>query len=259
MEPLPPTPADPPARRPDAGLDSAFSADLTVPWLPALLNLLGVASLLVWILGLLFPSRTLDREGQPPDSWADLESRVLEAVTEAEPRSILLLGDSVLAGTLLNADDPSRSGRYRVAARMRAQLAADAGVGLHDLSWPGALPADLVEVRRLLDRHDPSGRVELVVELTPRYFSSAYARDPSRHSLEFLTEGPPLWARWPGHTVWSRLTAGLRRGRGGLQGLRRTLLDAATLRAPDFFGAADGDSSPGNERNRALYRLRILA
>lgn len=98
--------------------------------------------------------------------------RTLAAAASAEHDSWLLLGDSVLAGDVLAGRVPDWD-RQRVLDSLRSQSAD--GTHFEQVALDGMLPIDMLSVQRELDRIDPDGRVGLVVEINPRYFSRRYA------------------------------------------------------------------------------------
>lgn len=98
----------------------------------------------------------------------------LQAAVDDPGRPILLIGDSVLAGDVL----ASRRGDWqdqRVIDHLRRELGPASDVSFHQLALDGLLPIDVLHILAELDRLDPEGRVEVVLELNLRYFSSQYA------------------------------------------------------------------------------------
>ena len=170
----------------------------------AVLVLLGVVDL---VLGLGRPTPAV----VTPTARGDLD-RVLAAAADEPGRSLLLIGDSVLAGDVM-APHLDGWADQRVVDYMRRELAVDAEVGVHQLALDGLLPVDLERLVAGLDRVDPGGRVEVVVELNLRYFSAAYAdqRDCSRAWLCGLapTVGapPPDSALAPLTRLWQQLAS----------------------------------------------------
>jgi hypothetical protein len=92
---------------------------------------------------------------------------------QAGQRSLVLVGDSVLAGDVL-ARETADWRSQRVIDHMRAELSADAAVALEQVALDGLLPIDALHILAELDRLDPRAEVELVLELNLRYFSQQY-------------------------------------------------------------------------------------
>jgi hypothetical protein len=114
--------------------------------------------------------------GDPnPSTSAEIRTSLRRASTAARAgqRSLLLVGDSVLAGDVMAREvDDWRS--QRVVDHMRAELSADAEVEIEQVALDGLLPLDALHVLAELDRVDPRAEVELVLELNLRYFSQQY-------------------------------------------------------------------------------------
>ena len=106
---------------------------------------------------------------------ADLEI-LLERAAATEGRAILLLGDSVLAGDVLASRRGSWS-RKRVIDGLRGSAHPDADATFYQVALNGLLPVDMQQILALLDRLDPDGHVEIVVEVNLRFFSSDYRED----------------------------------------------------------------------------------
>jgi hypothetical protein len=98
----------------------------------------------------------------------------LQAAVDDPGRPILLLGDSVLAGDVLA---PLRGDwqEQRIVDHLRRELGRDSEVSFHQIALDGLLPVDMLHLVAELDRLDPEGRVEVVVEVNLRYFSGQYA------------------------------------------------------------------------------------
>jgi hypothetical protein len=115
--------------------------------------------------------------GDPnPSTSAELRDALARASAAAKTgrRSLVLVGDSVLAGDVMASElEDWRS--QRVVDHMRAELSADARVSIEQVALDGLLPIDALHVLAELDRVDPRGEVELVLELNLRYFSLQYA------------------------------------------------------------------------------------
>lgn len=120
--------------------------------------------------------------------------RTLEHAAASEGRSILLIGDSVLAG------------EHPLVETMRRELAPHAHVSVHSIALDALLPVDALHVLAELDRIDPDGRVELVFEINLIYFSEQYldARECTRPEVCQLASaandegGRPLLRAWQG-------------------------------------------------------------
>ncbi|WP_146157223.1 hypothetical protein [Enhygromyxa salina] len=179
-------------------------------------RILGVVILLLGFdlaLGMIPSKDEREQSGQAftaepnPATGAELR-RTLEAATTAasEGRSLLLIGDSVLAGDVLAADRPHDWQRHRVIDYMQRELAGHADASLHQIALDGLLPVDALHLVAELDRIDPAGRVELVLEINLRYFSAQYAeqRECTRDVLcklgtaAFDAGGRPLLRSWQG-------------------------------------------------------------
>lgn len=114
--------------------------------------------------------------GDPnPSTSAEIRTSLGRANTAAQAgrRSLVLVGDSVLAGDVM-ARDVADWRSQRVVDHMRAELSADAEVAIEQVALDGLLPVDALHVLAELDRVDPRARVELVLELNLRYFSTQY-------------------------------------------------------------------------------------
>lgn len=119
-----------------------------------------------------------------PSTSAEIRTslRRASAAAQAGRRSLLLVGDSVLAGDVMARDVADQPGArednwrsQRVVDHMRAELAIDAEVAIEQVALDGLLPLDALHVLAELDRVDPRAQVELVLELNLRYFSQQYA------------------------------------------------------------------------------------
>ncbi|MFV8751472.1 hypothetical protein ACNOYE_13085 [Nannocystaceae bacterium ST9] len=108
----------------------------------------------------------------------------LQAAVDDPRRSILLVGDSVLAGDVMagRVDDWDDQ---RALDHLRRVVAEDAELGVQQIALDGLLPIDALHLLAELDRRDPAGRVEFVFEINLRYFSDAYVeqRECSRPAI----------------------------------------------------------------------------
>lgn len=98
----------------------------------------------------------------------------LARVASAEGEGVLLLGDSVLAGDVMDARVEHAEGQ-RVIDHLRAEVHADEAASWAQVALNGLLPIDMLHVVDELDSVDPAGDVTLIVELNLRYFSAHYA------------------------------------------------------------------------------------
>lgn len=173
-------------------------------WLAAVVGLLVVADLLLTL---------VHRPGHEP-ALADDAARVHAALARAAehaqpstdtdderppeaPRSWLLLGDSVLAGDVMQSTVPDWD-EHRVLDYLRREQRPGAAAHFEQVALDGMLPIDMLEVLERLDTLDPDGRVGVVVELNPRFFSQHHATERVC-SRPFLCElgGPaPGRGRW---------------------------------------------------------------
>jgi hypothetical protein len=136
---------------------------------------------------------------------AELRRTLADAVA-SEGRSILLVGDSVLAGDVLAGRRAHDWREHRVVEYMRRELAPHADASLHQVALDGLLPIDALHLLAELDRIDPEGHVEFVFEINLRYFSGQYAdvSDCTRPEICQLGSaagdegGRPLQRGWKG-------------------------------------------------------------
>lgn len=144
---------------------------------PQWLRLLAVLVLLLCVdltLGLVPADVTT---GDPnPSSSDEIRSALGRASAAAEDgrRAVVLVGDSVLAGDVMAREHVDWRSQ-RVVDHMRAELSPDSDAAIEQVALDGLLPIDALHVLAELDRLDPVGEVELVLELNLRYFSSQYA------------------------------------------------------------------------------------
>jgi hypothetical protein len=117
----------------------------------------------------------------PPEAAHDANSKQLRATlehaaaeAEAGHRSILLIGDSVLAGDVLARDRPHDWDSQRVIDHMRRELSSESDARIEQVALDGLLPVDALHLVTELDRLDPRGEVEVVLELNLRFFSAQY-------------------------------------------------------------------------------------
>jgi hypothetical protein len=182
------------------------------PWarIVGVLVMVMVFDLLARVHQVAAPSHTPDRR--------DALLAILDSAAADDRRPVLLIGDSVLAGDVM-AGHVEDWEHQRVVDHMQAELApAIAGqpgtsLGVHQIALDGLLPVDVEHIVAELDRVDPQGRVELVLELNLRYFSASYA-EQHECSREFLCGlAPHVGAgsrRGPLARFWSNLVADAR-------------------------------------------------
>lgn len=142
-------------------------------WIISIVLLLGLFDL---VLGL----------RAPVDSPAERETLArARQFAAAGHRTIVLIGDSVLAGDALARERPHDWDSQRVIDHMRRELARESDAKLEQIAFDGLLPIDALQLVVELDRLDPAGEVELLVEIDLRYFAAEYAdqRDCSRPSV----------------------------------------------------------------------------
>lgn len=228
-------------------------ADLPLAGRRALGGLAVAVLVAAWACALLWPAGPA-APGDGPASWLEVDAVLDAAADDPAGRSVLLLGDSVLAGTVSrDRGVPGWEGRT-VPALLDSLSAAGPAVGFHDLSMPALLPGDVHRLVERLDQRDPVGRVELVVELSPRYFSRVYANIADSVSRPFLSDPPPGWASRGLLGGVRRLGSLFAERRGGFGGVHRRISSrvAAAWKGPGAAGSG-GEAEP----DLALLRLRV--
>lgn len=140
-------------------------------------------------------------------SAAELRRTLADAAAgSSEGRSILLVGDSVLAGDVLAAARPHDWREHRVVEYARRELAPQSDARVRQIALDGLLPTDALHLLAALDRMDPAGRVEWVFEINLRYFSAEYGEQHGCTRPEVCQlaaaagdeGGRPLWRAWQG-------------------------------------------------------------
>ncbi len=151
--------------------------------------LILIADLLI---GLGLDSDGLDdgRVSPPPRSSRQVREELSSATETRAERSILLIGDSVLAGDVL-ANRDERWRRERVLDHLRRERSAQSRVSFFQIAANALLPTDLERIVGELRFLDPEARVELLVELNPRYWSPLY-RESRACTQEFFCTLPGL-------------------------------------------------------------------
>jgi hypothetical protein len=154
------------------------SERLEHPWLRVLAVVL-LLGLIDALLGVGFAAQSGEAAVEPNHRAAEPLTRTqlratLQAAVDDPGRPILLLGDSVLAGDVLalSRDDWHEQ---RVVDHLRRELGPHGDASFHQIALDGLLPIDMLHLIAELDRLDPEGRVEVVIQLDLRYFSSQYA------------------------------------------------------------------------------------
>ncbi|MCA9684836.1 MAG: hypothetical protein KC457_21815, partial [Myxococcales bacterium] len=176
----------------------------------AWLTWLGSA-LVLCLLADLVLAQVLPPAAVPSHARADpdvLRATLRAAVAAADDgqRTILLIGDSTVSGEALATVEPHRWRELRVIEQLRDELAIDARERVHfeEIALAGLLPGDMAQIGAALDRLDPEGRVELLLEVDLGDFSEAHAADgcsrPELCSLDEVARLQPVLA-WLGmHT-----------------------------------------------------------
>lgn len=168
------------------------------PW-----SLIVRTLLVLWVLDLTL-ALTLPQPDAPPLAFdgASAARAELKAAAGAED-AWLLIGDSVLAGDVM-AGRIDGWEHERVVDAMRREQGPSTHARLFQVALDGLLPTDLLHLTRELDRLDPAGRVGLVVELSPRFFSRQYA-DLTMCTRPWLCELGVETITPEGHVRWDSL------------------------------------------------------
>ncbi|MBI3119870.1 MAG: hypothetical protein HYZ00_14350, partial [Candidatus Hydrogenedentes bacterium] len=157
----------------------------------------------------LFADVVLEAALQEQRSALDLEVNNGEDLRHQLQRTVddpaqpwLLVGDSVLAGDVLAGKAKEWRNR-RIVDYMRQEKSDRYPDMFYQVALNGLLPTDIRAIVTELDRLDPQGRVRLVVQLNPRYFSKYYSglRDTTRAWLGRDTQavaawGEVNWVKW---------------------------------------------------------------
>lgn len=255
--------------------DGRLLDDHPIPTSPWAQIVTVLALLLLFDLALaLVPEQAAEQaieRGSP--SAAELRHTLADAA-QSSGRSILLVGDSVLAGDVLAAQRPHDWREHRVVEYMRRELAPQADASVRQIALDGLLPIDALHLLAELDRIDPAGRVELVLEINLRYFSAQYGEhdDCTRPEVCQLAAaagdegGRPLWRAWQGIADaatgtrdWLAARVPVHRRRPQLDGRGldefTELAVRAELEQPGGSGKSDGDSDiESRARMREHYR-----
>jgi hypothetical protein len=184
----------------------------SAPWarIVGVLVMVMIFDLLAGIHATPAPNHTPDRR--------EVLMGILESAAADPRRPVLLIGDSVLAGDVM-APRVEDWEHQRVVDHMQAELAPaiagkpDESLGLHQIALDGLLPVDVEHIVAELDRVDPQGRVELVLELNLRYFSASYGRQHECSREPLCSLAPHVGAgsrRGPLARVWASVVADAR-------------------------------------------------
>jgi hypothetical protein len=140
---------------------------------------LGLVALLI-LIDLLLSAIEAPRGPETLDDADDVQ-RYLRATAQTEGSPWLLIGDSVVVGDTGQAELADWH-EHRLVDYLERELGEHEDAVFRQVAFSGMLPVDMLAVVEALDREDPDARVSLLVELSPRHFSEAYARDatPSR-------------------------------------------------------------------------------
>ncbi|WP_293253131.1 hypothetical protein [Nannocystis sp.] len=171
------------------------------PW-----SLIVGTLLVLWVLDLTL-ALTLPRPDAPPLAFDGASAARAELAAAAGAAGAedawLLIGDSVLAGDVM-AGRIDGWEHERVVDAMRREQGPSTRARLFQVALDGLLPTDLLHLTRELDRIDPAGRVGLVVELNPRFFSRQYA-DLTTCTRPWLCELGAETITPEGHVRWDSL------------------------------------------------------
>lgn len=155
------------------------------PW-AQLWALLGLIVLIDLVIAAVRPEAT----ETPLADTLPLARQALARADEHE-QSWLLLGDSVLAGDVMQEEVPQWT-EHRVLDYLRREQDVHGEVTFEQIALDGMLPVDLLHILRELDQIDPSGHVGVVLELNPRFFSRHYVKQRAC-TREFLCDlGVPV-------------------------------------------------------------------
>ncbi|PRQ06864.1 hypothetical protein [Enhygromyxa salina] len=118
-----------------------------------------------------------------PDTLEDAADvrRYLRATAQLDGAPWLLIGDSVVVGDTGQAELADWH-EHRLVDYLEGELSTREDAVFRQVAFSGMLPVDMLAVVEALEREDPDARVSLLVELSPRHFSEAYAalETPSR-------------------------------------------------------------------------------
>ncbi len=170
----------------------------------------------------------------------------------------LLIGDSVLVGDTGKAELPSWA-EHRLVDYMAEEASPESGLRLHQLAYSGLLPVDMALLVEALDRADPEGEISLLVELSPRYFSAAYAEqvEHSRPWFAALGDDQGLHGRATEALDWLTAHTPLVRHRDRFRTGREE--SSAPLDPVALDGAEGGAASGSDAEGGGVGELEALA
>lgn len=200
-----------------------------------------------------------------PDDVREQLLAATAAAREGRP-AFVLVGDSVLAGDVMASRVPDWHSQ-RVIDHMRAELGSGSTAELRQVAFDGLLPIDALHVLAELDRLDPTGEVQFVLELNLRYFSSHYAKQHEctraqlcglgRTQLAEHTSARALWGVVESAIItrdWLHSHAPIHRHRAQLDG-QRNLAELDGLAVARTDAAQRGPTqTEGLARVQAHYR-----
>jgi hypothetical protein len=211
----------------------------------------------------LVPEQTAERASEQGSPSATELRRTLADAAASEGRSILMVGDSVLAGDFLTAARPHDWREHRVVEYMRRELAPHADASVRQIALDGLLPTDALHLLAELDRIDPGGRVEWVFEINLRYFSAQYGeqRGCTRPEVCELAVAVGDRGRRPLRRAWQGITEAATGGRDWLAARvpvhrRRAQLDDAHLDAFTELAVRAEIQAPDGSHDEAEIEAR---
>ena len=195
--------------------------------------------------------------------------RQLAIPLKEEGPSWLLLGDSVLAGDVL-AGQVDHDSEHRVIDYLRREKNNAFPDRFFQIALNGMLPVDMVRILTQLDRMDPEGRVGVVIEVNPRYFSRKYEHQflCTRSWLNDLApvvkeDGRVLWPAYWKATAragveWIRERVPVYRHRKRMPFQWSLLEDTRLVIANDESAGRSGGLLEGRARILEHYRNTVL-
>ena len=209
----------------------------------------------IFVLRAAVSRRSLPKNFEPA-STLEVEELITLALEDPAERVAFFLGDSVLRGGALAARGHERWREDSVIGQVRDLVPGDVSFAVYDLSFDGMLPADMLELIRRIESRDPEGRIELTVELSPRYLSRAYSGPGLAFARPWLAT--PKAAESPIRSLANRFVpAGMGRHRLGLANARIVLPE--TVRRPENCLRPLANTVPAgaDPMAAALHRWRI--
>ncbi len=214
------------------------------------LLVLGSAWLASWLLPPSLPTKV-----PPLSSWQEVDRRLREAVADPAPRVAVVMGDSVVAGTVLKDSVAVSPSSWSLVPLLNREVGPLPGMGFHDLSSPGLLPSDALAIVSRLDHWDPQGKLELVIQLSPRHFSAAYSTTKTAWSLPFLAHSPSLMEGSPLLRPWEVLRDRIGQARGGWGGIREWGRSRIS-QAPALKELGDAET-PSSKKGAGMFQLQV--